>query len=418
MNIFELQKKKRKTLCNMVMSYNLMFPFHFTTKAELVAILCYYYVRNGNILCNHGIVEILPAGFAFLRSLNKSYLPSPDDVYVPAHQVNKFQLRSGDYIIGNVRLPTRTCRYFSLICVTLVNNQCAILGKQRVNFNDLIPVHTHIMFKLELEDVVKHCYTARIIDLIAPIGFGQRVLIVSPPKTGKTLMLQNLAFSISLNYEKVNLLVLLVDERPEEVTEMRKVVVGIVIASTFDESALRHIHVAQLTLEHGKRIVEGKGDVVILLDSITRLARAYNNTIPVSGRTLTGGIDSSCLQKPKRFFGAARAVKIGGSLTIIATALVDTGSKMDDIIFEEFKGTGNSEIFLSRSISEKKIYPAIDVLRSGTRRDDLLLDQKTLCKVVFLRNLLQPMGESAAIEFLLIRLKKFKNNVSFCESLS
>ena len=418
MNLLDLKKKKKKELLNLLGKYkvDVSFGAHIV-KSDIIALLCFKHTLAGNLLLSSGFVEILPTGFAFLRSSTRSYLPGPDDVYITPKQVKKFFLRFGDFVICSINLPTIFCRYFSLVKVLKLNGKLFSCNTKRIFFSDLVSVHPNIHMKLELGNTVQTCYTTRIIDLISPIGFGQRVLLVSPPKTGKTLMLQNIVFSINKNYKHIKVFMLLVDERPEEVTEMRRVVCGIIIASTFDESALRHIHVANMTLEHAKRIVEVSGDVVILLDSITRLARAFNNVIPVSGKVLTGGIDSACLQKPKRFFGAARSVRNGGSLTIIATALVDTGSKMDDIIFEEFKGTGNSEIFLDRVIADKRIYPAINVLKSGTRRDDLLLNKIFLYKILELRKLLYPMGSGSAIEFLLEQLKKFRTNECFLQTL-
>ncbi len=418
MNLINLQRKKKKDLLNLLEKYGVGGVFlKSAIRSNIIAILCYNHVLKGNLLFSSGFVEIISTGFAFLRSSSRSYLPGPDDIYITPKQVKKNFLRFGDFVVCSINLPTKYCRYFSLIKIFKLNNKLFVNRKKRIFFSDLITVHPCVHMKLELKDSINTCYTTRIIDLISPIGFGQRVLLVSPPKTGKTLMLQNIVFSINTNYKHVKVFMLLIDERPEEVTEMRCIVGGVIIASTFDESALRHIHVANMTLEHAKRIVEVSGDVVLLLDSITRLARAFNNVIPVSGKILTGGIDSTCLQKPKRFFGAARSVRNGGSLTIIATALIETGSKMDDIIFEEFKGTGNSEIFLDRAIADKRIYPAINVLKSGTRRDDLLLNKVFLMKVWELRKLLYPMGSGSAVEFILEQLKKFSTNEHFLHSL-
>lgn len=421
-SLINLKKKKKQELFFLLekLNCNKQFLISFLTKSKIIALVCYFYLKLKKVLYSSGYVEILPSGFAFLRSSAHSFLPNPDDIFITPQQVKKFFLRYGDFVICSINLPTNFCRYFSLCNVLQLNtvSYSTIKGK-RISFSNLIAVHPHVQMKLEFfhRDNNKVCYTARIIDLISPIGFGQRVLLVSPPKSGKTLILQNIVISINLNYKHVKVLMLLIDERPEEVTEMRRIVSGVVVASTFDESPLRHIHVANMVLEHAKRIVEISGDVVILLDSITRLARAFNNVIPTSGKILTGGIDSTSLQKPKRFFGAARFVKNGGSLTIVATALVETGSKMDDIIFEEFKGTGNSEIFLERSMAEKKIFPAINILRSGTRRDDLLVRNIMLYKIWELRKLLQQMSYESSMEFFLDQLKKFSTNEEFLQTI-
>lgn len=417
MDLFSLKNTKRVDLLHLIEKYNVLSSLKKKTKRELVASLCFYASKVGVEIFNIGIVELLPSGFAFLRSADRAYAAGPDDTYISVKLVRKYKLRTGDLVYGIVNLPNRQCKYFSIKTVLRINNDLATISIARPSFSNLTPIHPRVHYVLEITEQKKTCVTARVIDLVSPIGKGQRVLLVAPPKTGKTLMLQHIAYSLSVNYESVKLIVLLVDERPEEVTEMLRVIKGIVVASTFDESALRHIQVASMTIEHAKRMVEHKSDVVILLDSITRLARAYNNAAPTSGKVLTGGIDSNCLQKPKRFFGAARAVKEGGSLTIIATALVETGSKMDDIIFEEFKGTGNSEIFLDRTISDKRIFPAINITKTGTRRDDFLLTKTVLSKVWTLRRSLHMMGDCVALEFLIDRLKNFSTNKQFCGSI-
>jgi transcription termination factor Rho len=417
MNLFNLKILRRLELLEIARKHNILSIVGKKTKGAIIAALCYYIIKLGGFIYNEGIVEIIPNWLAFLRSPNRSYSTGPYDIFITSQQVKKYGLRTGDCVYGTLNFPMHQCRYFSMKRVININGDIAVYGNIRPNFTDLTPVHTHVHFVLEVKEQKKICVTARVIDLISPIGMGQRVLLVAPPKTGKTLMLQHVAHSLSVNYNYVKLIVLLVDERTEEVTEMFRVIFGTVVASTFDESALRHIQVASMTIEHAKRLVEHKKDVVILLDSITRLARAYNNAAPTSGKVLTGGIDSNCLQRPKRFFGAARTVKEGGSLTIIATALVETGSKMDDIIFEEFKGTGNSEIYLDRIIAEKRVFPAINIMKTGTRRDDLLLNVTTLKKVWLLRKLLYNMGDFSALEFLIDRLKRFPSNKMFCDSI-
>ncbi|MGH8508586.1 MAG: transcription termination factor Rho [Gammaproteobacteria bacterium] len=363
------------------------------------------HAKKGEDISGNGVLEILQDGFGFLRSGDSSYLAGPDDIYVSPSQIRRFNLRTGDTISGKIRPPKDGERYFALLKVNEINFEPPEAAKNKVLFENLTPLFAHERLKLEIGNGTTEDLTPRVIDLVAPIGRGQRGLIVSPPKAGKTVMLQSIAHSLALNHPDCYLMVLLIDERPEEVTEMERSVKGEVISSTFDEPATRHVQVADMVIEKAKRLVEHKIDVVILLDSITRLARAYNTVVPASGKVLTGGVDANALQKPKRFFGAARKIEEGGSLTIIATAHIDTGSRMDDVIYEEFKGTGNMEIHLDRRIYEKRIFPAININRSGTRREELLTDNDELQKMWILRKLLNPMDEVAAMEFLLERLK-------------
>ena len=373
--------------------------------------------KNGEDIYGDGVLEILQDGFGFLRSADSSYLAGPDDIYVSPSQIRRFNLRTGDTVSGKIRPPKEGERYFALLKVGDINFEPPEASKNKVLFENLTPLHANDRLSLERGNGSTEDITARVIDLISPIGKGQRGLIVSPPKAGKTVMLQNIAQSIAANHPECYLIVLLIDERPEEVTEMQRSVRGEVIASTFDEPATRHVQVAEMVNDKAKRLVEHKRDVVILLDSITRLARAYNTVVPASGKVLTGGVDANALQKPKRFFGAARNIEEGGSLTILATALIDTGSRMDDVIYEEFKGTGNMEIHLDRRISEKRVFPAIDINRSGTRREELLTDADDLQKMWILRKLLHPMDELQAMEFMLERLKSTKTNKEFFESM-
>ena len=373
--------------------------------------------KKGEDIFSEGVLEILQDGFGFLRSADSSYLAGPDDIYVSPSQIRRFNLRTGDTISGKIRPPKDNERYFALLKVDEINFDLPENVKHKVLFENLTPLHAESRLKLERGNGSTEDITARIIDLVSPIGKGQRGLIVSPPKAGKTLILQNVAQSIASNYPDCYLIVLLIDERPEEVTEMARMVKGEVVASTFDEPASRHVQVAEMVIEKAKRLVEHKRDVVILLDSITRLARAYNTTIPSSGKVLTGGVDAHALHRPKRFFGAARNIEEGGSLTILATALVETGSKMDEVIYEEFKGTGNMELHLDRKISEKRIYPSINIRRSGTRREDLLTADEELQRMWILRKLLHSMEDSAAIEFLLDKLKDTKTNDEFFMSM-
>ncbi len=374
--------------------------------------------KKGEDITGEGVVEILQDGFGFLRSATSSYLAGPDDIYVSPSQIRRFNLRTGDTVSGLIRPPKESERYFALLKVESINFQPPEETKSKILFENLTPLHPLERIRLERENGSAEDLTARVIDLISPIGKGQRGLLVSSPKTGKTVMLQQIAHSITASHPECMLIVLLIDERPEEVTEMQRSVRGEVVSSTFDEPASRHVQVAEMVLEKAKRLVEHKKDVVILLDSITRLARAYNTVAPASGKVLTGGVDANALQRPKRFFGAARNVEEGGSITILATALIDTGSKMDDVIYEEFKGTGNMEIHLDRRIAEKRVYPAIIISRSGTRREELLTDPNELQKIWLLRKLLHPMEDSAAIEFLLDKLRATKNNAEFFKSMN
>ena len=374
--------------------------------------------ENDTAIHGDGVLEVLPDGFGFLRSPEANYLPGPDDIYVSPSQVRRFGLRTGDTVEGQIRAPKDGERYFALLKVNKINFDEPEKIRHRINFDNLTPLYPDERLKLENEDPTRKDITSRVIDLIAPQGKGQRALIVAPPRTGKTVMLQNLAHSISANHPECYLIVLLIDERPEEVTDMSRSVKGEVISSTFDEPASRHVQVTEMVLEKAKRLVEHKRDVVILLDSITRLARAYNTVVPSSGKVLTGGVDANALQRPKRFFGAARNIEEGGSLTIVATALIDTGSRMDEVIFEEFKGTGNSEIILDRKLSDKRTFPSIDITKSGTRKEELLVDKATLSKMWVLRRILMPMGVTDAMEFLLDKLKHSKTNNDFFQSMN
>ena len=380
--------------------------------------------ENDQAIHGEGTLEILPDGFGFLRSPEANYLPGPDDIYVSPSQVRRFGLRTGDTVEGQIRAPKDGERYFALLKVDTVNFEPPESVRHRINFDNLTPLYPDERLKMETENFQSVAKgptkdnTPRVIDLISPIGKGQRALIVAPPRTGKTVMLQNIATAISANHPEIFLIVLLIDERPEEVTDMARSVKGEVISSTFDEPATRHVQVTEMVLEKAKRLVEHKRDVVILLDSITRLARAYNTVVPSSGKVLTGGVDANALQRPKRFFGAARNIEEGGSLTIIATALIDTGSRMDEVIFEEFKGTGNSELILDRKVSDKRTFPAIDISRSGTRKEELITDPQLLKKMYVLRRILNPMGTMDAIDFLLDKLRNTKNNSEFFESMN
>jgi transcription termination factor Rho len=373
--------------------------------------------KKGESISGSGTLEVLPDGFGFLRSPDTSYLAGPDDIYISPSQIRRFNLHTGDSVEGEIRTPKEGERYFALVKVDKVNDEVPENSKHKTLFENLTPLFPTDRLKMERDIKSDENLTGRIIDIIAPVGKGQRGLLVASPKSGKTVMLQHIAHSIASNYPDVYLIVLLIDERPEEVTEMQRSVRGEVVSSTFDEPATRHVQVAEMVMEKAKRLVESKKDVVILLDSITRLARAYNTTAPASGKVLTGGVDANALQRPKRFFGAARNIEEGGSLTIIATALIDTGSRMDDVIYEEFKGTGNMEIHLDRRMTEKRIYPAINVNRSGTRKEELLLEPEILQKVWILRKLLYPMDELEATEFLTGKLKATKNNDEFFDSM-
>jgi len=374
--------------------------------------------ENDVAIFGSGVLEVLQDGFGFLRSPEENYLAGPDDIYVSPSQVRRFGLRTGDTVEGQIRAPKDGERYFALLKVNTINFENPDAVRHRINFDNLTPLYPDRKITLEIDDPTRKDQTLRVWDLVAPIGMGQRALIVAQPRTGKTVMLQNVAAAIAANHPDAYLIVLLIDERPEEVTDMARSVKGEVVSSTFDEPATRHVQVAEMVIEKAKRLVEHKRDVVILLDSITRLARAYNTVVPSSGKVLTGGVDANALQRPKRFFGAARNIEQGGSLTIIATALIDTGSRMDEVIFEEFKGTGNSEIVLDRKLADKRTFPAIDIAKSGTRKEELLVDRGTLSKMWVLRRILNPMGTSDAVEFILDKLKHTKNNADFFQSMN
>ncbi len=387
-------------------------------KQELMfAILKQLAARETEIL-GEGVVEVLQDGFGFLRSPDSNYLPGPDDIYVSPSQIRKFGLRTGDTVEGPIRGPKDGERYFALLKVNTVNFEDPEKIKHKIHFDNLTPLYPDQRLKLEVQDPTKKDFSPRVIDIVAPIGKGQRALIVAPPRTGKTVLLQNIAQSITTNHPECYLIVLLIDERPEEVTDMQRSVKGEVVSSTFDEPASRHVQVAEMVIEKAKRLVEHGRDVVILLDSITRLGRAYNTVVPSSGKVLTGGVDANALQRPKRFFGAARSIEEGGSLTIVATALIDTGSRMDEVIFEEFKGTGNSEIILDRKVADKRIFPAIDIIKSGTRKEELITPRSDLQKTYVLRRILNPMGPQDAIEFLLDKLRQTKQNSEFFDSMN
>jgi transcription termination factor Rho len=383
----------------------------------LFAILKELAERSVEIM-GQGVVETLQDGFGFLRSPESNYLAGPDDIYVSPSQIRRFGLRTGDTVEGPIRSPKDGERYFALLKVSSINFEDPEKIKHKVAFDNLTPLYPDERFRMELPDSTVKDRTGRVIDIVAPLGKGQRCLIVAPPRVGKTIMMQNIAKAIAVNHPEVYLIVLLIDERPEEVTDMQRTVKGEVISSTFDEPATRHVQVAEMVIEKAKRLVEHKRDVVILLDNITRLGRAYNTVVPSSGKVLTGGVDANALQRPKRFFGAARNVEEGGSLTIISTALIDTGSRMDEVIFEEFKGTGNSEIILDRKVADKRVFPAIDILKSGTRKEELLVDKATLAKMYVLRRILAPMGTIDAIEFLLDKLRQSKTNSDFFDSMN
>ena len=387
-------------------------------KQELMFAILKKRAKTGEQVFGDGVLEVLPDGFGFLRSPESSYMASPDDIYISPAQIRRFNLHTGDSIEGEVRTPKEGERYFALVKVDKVNGLAPEDLKNRIMFENLTPLHPNRTITLERDIKAEENLTGRIIDMISPIGFGQRGLIVSSPKSGKTVMMQHVAHAISSNFPDATLIVLLVDERPEEVTEMTRSVRGEVVASTFDEPAVRHVQVAEMVIEKAKRLVEMKKDVIILLDSITRLARAYNTVVPSSGKVLSGGVDANALQRPKRFFGAARNIEEGGSLTILATALIETGSRMDDLIYEEFKGTGNSEIVLDRRIADKRIYPAIDITKSGTRKEDLLVTKAVLAKMWILRRIINQMGNVDAIEFLLEKLKNTKCNMDFFDSMN
>ncbi|MDA8360597.1 MAG: transcription termination factor Rho [Gammaproteobacteria bacterium] len=416
MHLSELKRKPATELVEMAAALDLEGGSRLR-KQDLIFAILKAQAKKGEDIVGEGVVEILQDGFGFLRSADSSYLAGPDDIYVSPSQIRRFNLRTGDTVTGNIRPPKESERYFALLKVENINFQPPEEARNKVLFENLTPLHPLKRLKLEQANASAENLTSRVIDLIAPIGKGQRGLIVSSPKSGKTVMLQQIAHSITANHPECVLIVLLIDERPEEVTEMTRSVRGEVISSTFDEPATRHVQVAEMVIEKAKRLVEHKRDVVILLDSITRLARAYNTVVPASGKVLTGGVDANALQRPKRFFGAARNIEEGGSLTILATALVETGSKMDDVIYEEFKGTGNMEIHLDRRLAEKRVYPAININRSGTRREELLIEAGELQKLWILRKLLHPMDDLEGSEFLLDKLKATKNNAEFFDSM-
>ena len=416
MNLTELKKKSAAEVIELASEMGVE-GIARSRKQDVIFALLKAHAKGGEDIFGDGVLEILQDGFGFLRSADSSYLAGPDDIYVSPSQIRRFNLRTGDTVSGKIRPPKDGERYFALLKVSEINYDSPENAKNKVLFENLTPLFPKARFKLEQGNGSTEDITARVIDLVSPIGKGQRGLIVSPPKAGKTMILQNIAQSIANNYPEVYLIVLLIDERPEEVTEMSRSVRGEVVSSTFDEPASRHVQVAEMVIEKAKRLVEHKKDVVILLDSITRLGRAYNTVVPSSGKVLTGGVDANALQRPKRFFGAARNIEEGGSLTILATALVDTGSRMDDVIYEEFKGTGNMEVHLDRRISEKRIFPAIHINRSGTRREELLMPEGELSKVWILRKLLHSMDELAAMEFLMDKMKDTKTNAEFFDSM-
>ena len=420
MNLEELKKKSPAELITHAEKLSIENPSTLRKQEILFAILKKLAQKNEQIK-GGGVLEVLQDGFGFLRAIESNYLPGPDDIYVSPSQIRKFGLRTGDSVEGEIRAPKAQERYFALFKVDKINFDNPEKSRNKIAFDNLTPLYPDKQLKMEVETTKiekKHDQTERLIDLVSPIGKGQRSLIISPPKAGKTIILQNIAHSIAQNHPECYLMVLLIDERPEEVTDMQRSVKGEVISSTFDEPASRHVAVAEMVIEKAKRLTEQKKDVVILLDSITRLGRAYNAVVPSSGKVLTGGVDANALQRPKRFFGAARNIEEGGSLTIIATALIDTGSRMDEVIFEEFKGTGNSELILDRKISDKRIFPAIDITRSGTRREELLFKNDDLLKMNVLRKILSSMGTMDAIEFLLSKLKNTKNNADFFVSMN
>ncbi|EIL97240.1 transcription termination factor Rho [Rhodanobacter thiooxydans] len=416
-NLTELKRMRAPQLLEFAESLGVYEGVARARKQDVIFNVLKAHARSGGGIWAEGVLEILQDGFGFLRSADESYLAGPDDIYVSPSQIRRFNLRTGDYITGRVRHPKEGERYFAMLRVDDINGDPPEASKNKMLFENLTPLFPRKAYKLERGNGSSEDITGRILDLIAPIGKGQRGLIVSQPKSGKTMMLQNVAQAITYNHPEAHLIMLLIDERPEEVTEIARTVRAEVISSTFDEPAVRHVQVAEMVIERAKRLVEHKRDVVILLDSITRLARAYNTVVPSSGKVLTGGVDANALQRPKRFFGAARNVEEGGSLTIIATALTETGSKMDEVIYEEFKGTGNMEVHLSRRISEKRVYPAIDINRSGTRREDLLIEPDMLAKIWILRKLLHPMDELAAMEFMLDKMKNTKSNDEFFNSM-
>ena len=420
MNLQELKNKTPADLILEAEKLGIENPSTMRKQEILFAILKKFAEKNEKIT-GSGVLETLQDGFGFLRATESNYLPGPDDIYVSPSQIRRFGLRKGDTVEGEIRAPKDSERYFALLQVSKINFEDPEKTRNKINFDNLTPLYPDERINLEVESSKadkKPDLTARLIDLVTPIGKGQRALIVSPPRAGKTVILQNVAHSITANHPEIYLIVLLIDERPEEVTDMQRSVKGEVVSSTFDEPAMRHVQVAEMVIEKAKRLAEHKKDVVILLDSITRLGRAYNAVVPSSGKVLTGGVDANALQRPKRFFGAARNIEEGGSLTIISTALIETGSRMDEVIFEEFKGTGNAEVILDRKIADKRIFPAIDITKSGTRKEDLLFKKEDLQKMNVLRRLIAPMGNMEAIEFLIGKLRETKNNAEFFDSMN
>ncbi len=416
----KLSELKRKTPAELVVQAEELQVENASAlrKQELLFAILKNLAARGTEIMGEGVIEVLQDGFGFIRSAEANYLAGPDDIYVSPSQIRKFALRTGDTIEGQIRSPKDGERYFALVKVNTINFENPEKVKHKVHFDNLTPLYPDERLEMETNDPTRKDLSARVIDIVAPLGKGQRGLIVAPPRTGKTVILQNIAHSITSNHPECYLIVLLIDERPEEVTDMQRSVKGEVVSSTFDEPASRHVQVAEMVIEKAKRLVEHGRDVVILLDSITSLGRAYNTVVPSSGKVLTGGVDANALQRPKRFFGAARNIEQGGSLTIIATALIDTGSRMDEVIFEEFKGTGNSEIILDRKVADKRVFPAIDILRSGTRKEELLVKADTLKKTYVLRRILNPMGTVDAIEFLLDKLRQTKTNGDFYDSMN
>jgi transcription termination factor Rho len=414
MNVVDLKDKKISELTQMAKKFNIEGAAGMR-KQELIFALLQAQLEKDGLIYGEGVLEILPDGFGFLRAPDYNYLPGPDDIYVSPSQIRRFNLRTGDTVAGQIRQPKESERYFALLKVEAVNYEDPEIARDKILFDNLTPLYPERKMKLETSE---DNYSTRIMDLLTPIGFGQRGLIVSPPRSGKTMLLQFIANSITSNHKDIVLIVLLIDERPEEVTDMERSVKGEVVSSTFDEPAERHVQVAEMVIEKAKRLVEHKKDVIILLDSITRLARAYNSVMPPSGKVLSGGVDSNALQRPKRFFGAARNIEGGGSLTIIATALVDTGSRMDEVIFEEFKGTGNMELQLDRRLADKRLFPAIDIKKSGTRKEELLLPKEVLNRVWILRKLLSSLNPSDSLEFLLEKMQGTKDNKSFLDSMN
>ena len=417
LNLSDLKAKSPKDLLAMAEEWEIENASTMR-KGEMMFSILKEHAEEGWEIGGDGVLEVLQDGFGFLRSPEANYLPGPDDIYVSPEMIRIFSLRTGDTISGVIQGPRDNERYFSLVKAERINFDDPERAKHKVHFDNLTPLYPDERLKMEIEDPTIKDRSARIIDLVAPIGKGQRALIVAPPRTGKTVLLQNIAHSIETNHPECYLIVLLIDERPEEVTDMQRSVKGEVVSSTFDEPATRHVAVAEMVIEKAKRLVEHKRDVVILLDSITRLGRAFNTVVPSSGKVLTGGVDANALQRPKRFFGAARNIEEGGSLTIIATALIDTGSRMDEVIFEEFKGTGNSEIVLDRKVADKRVFPAMDILKSGTRKEDLLVEKADLQKTYVLRRILNPMGTTDAIEFLIGKLRQTKSNSEFFDSMN